>query len=772
MNNLFSLISRIGFYLSVFAFGLFYLPFTADIINYPKELFLYSALALIAAPALLGLFFAADLRYKKSIFDWPIIIVCVYFATSTLFSQNIAISFFGRPDIFVLHTAIILGWAAWYAAGIQIISTQKIWRVCLDLLLLSGIVLALNFFVAYYWPNVLIPINPATRNNSLFGVFLALIAVLNLGLTLSSANFARTIFYLGGAALQIAALIQLGFNLPWLVISFGLLIILSFFLFKVPKFADWKFIVVISVLLAAILAAIFGIFSFLKRPLPVEISLGNVASWQITTDTLLRNGRNLVIGTGVGSFPYDFARARGKDFNLITIVQDVYFNSPYNSIYNLAAELGVLGLVIFFSFLAFGAGFVVILVRENGSWKEFARQGYRLFQSIARIGRIKSQRVATEEEDASGRDGDRFYWEVMVVSSAWLTLTFALFICFFEVSLWWLWWFLLLMLAAGINILGFNVTIRKKFFAFTIQPPYSTAIYFANIVALCLIAVGLGYGFKAYRGEIAYAKSLTTTDYEAKQAYLKAAIDGRSGFAPYHLALSQAHLSRAAESAKQDSTDAAELSRTLGQAISEAKLATTLEPANFKNWKNLATIYLNAAPVVEGAGRWAVETFLKTISLSPSDYTAYSQLANAYLLDGKREEAEKNYLTAISLKPDYLPNYALLADLYSGQGQFDKAINIYEPIINLVSNDPDSALRLGMLFYNRGGADDYEKARLVFARAVELRPDFSNAIFGLAMAYEKMEDYENALKYYQKVSILNPENKDLKAKIRSLAGKK
>ncbi|MEK7644615.1 MAG: tetratricopeptide repeat protein [Patescibacteria group bacterium] len=770
-KKIFSLISAIGFLGSIFAFALFYLPFTTDPINFPKEIFLYIALAAIAVPALLGLFFFPEIRYKRSIFDWPIIAVCLYFAVNTILSQDIAISFFGRPDVFVLHTSIILGWSLWYAAAIQINNTRKIWRLSMDLILLSGILLALNFFIAYYWPALGIPINPTTRNNSLLGVYLSLILVLNLGFMLSGARLSRVLYYLGGAILQIAVLIQLGFSLPWIVASIGLLLILWLFLFKIPKSADWKFITVIIVLIMAVVTAIFGVFSLLKRPLPVEISLGNGASWRIVTDTMIRNGKNLVIGTGAGTFPYDFARARGREFNLITIVQDVYFNSPYNTIYNIMAELGVLGLLIFLSFLSFGIGFVVILVRETGSWKEFVRGGYRLFEAIADIGKSRKLRPAITEFREASKDDDRFYWEVMVVSSAWITLTLAMFICFFEVSLWWLWWFLLSTLAAGINILGLDINIRKKVFSYNIQPPYSTAIYFAIIVSLCLLAVGFGYGLNVYRGETAYTKSIASNDLEKKQSLLKTAINGRDGYAPYHLALSQVYMLRAADSANADGGDG-ELSGYLGSAIAEAKLASNLEPANYKNWKNMATIYLNAAPIVDGATKWAIESFARTVSLSPSDYTAYSQLANAYILEGNIEEAEKNYLAAIQLKPDHLPSYALLSDLYSRSGRYDEAINIYEPIINIVSNDPDSAFRLGMLFYNRAGDGDYERARLLFARAVELRPDFSNAIFGLGMAYEKMEDYENALKYYQKVSILNPENKDLKSKIRNLSGKR
>ena len=613
-----------------------------------------------------------------------------------------------------------------------------------------------------------IPLNTITKNNSLLGVYIAIILVMNLGFVLVSKKIIAILFYLTGATLQITALIQLGFSLPWIVASIGIIIVLSLFLFKLPKFADWKFILVLFVLIISLLSAIFGVLPFLKRQLPVEVSLGNGASWNVVTDIYVRSGKNLLLGTGSGTFPYDFALSRGREFNMVTLIQDVYFNSSYSTIYNIMSELGVIGLLVFLSFLAFGIGFIVILVKESSFWKKLIQGAPNLLHAITHIDRSLSIRRISDEFNETNDEQDRFYWEVIVVSCAWVTLTAAMFICYFEVSLWWLWWFLLLMFATGINLLALDVTLRKKIVSFSIQPPYSTAIYFASITILCSLAIGFVYGYNIYKAEIDYSRSMATDDAGKKEKLLVKAVDYRKNYAPYHLALSQVYMLKAASIARDDKTNNIELSQSLGQAISEAKTAAAIEPNSYKNWQNLATIYLNAAPIVDGASNWAIESFKKTIELSPSDYSSYVQLANSYILQNNYKDAEKNYISAINLKPDFLTTYSLLSDLYVKQEQYSKAIAIYEPIISKVTNDPDSSFKLGMLFFNRGGKDDYDKALLLFTRAVELRPIFSNAIFSLALVYEKKGDYKNALIYYRKVSELNPANKDLKLKIRSL----
>lgn len=263
-EKIFNFFSKAGFYFSIIFFAFAYTPVIQDIINFPKEFFLYASLVVIGLPFLISLFFATELEYKKSIFDWPIIILCFYLIVNAILSLDSRISFFGRSDIFVLHTTIILGWVSWYLAGIQFISTQKIWQWCKNLLLVSGLGLTILFLIGPFISFLQIPLNTVTKNNSLLGVYIAIILILNLGFILVSNKIANTVFYLTGATLQIIMLLQLGFNLPWIVASIGIAMILSFFLFKLPKFADWKFILVLVVLISGILFSIFGAFSFLK----------------------------------------------------------------------------------------------------------------------------------------------------------------------------------------------------------------------------------------------------------------------------------------------------------------------------------------------------------------------------------------------------------------------------------------------------------------------------------------------------------------------------
>ncbi|PJA90554.1 MAG: hypothetical protein CO137_00055, partial [Candidatus Magasanikbacteria bacterium CG_4_9_14_3_um_filter_32_9] len=132
------------------------------------------------------------------------------------------------------------------------------------------------------------------------------------------------------------------------------------------------------------------------------------------------------------------------------------------------------------------------------------------------------------------------------------------------------------------------------------------------------------------------------------------------------------------------------------------------------------------------------------------------------------EGTEKAYKKAIELKPDYLSAYLSLSEFYESQENLDSAISIYTPVLRLVQNSPEVLFSLGRMFYNKNEENDDKQAELLWLRAIELTPNYSNALYSLGLLYERRGDKALALNYFKKVEELNPNNVDIGNKVREM----
>ena len=98
----------------------------------------------------------------------------------------------------------------------------------------------------------------------------------------------------------------------------------------------------------------------------------------------------------------------------------------------------------------------------------------------------------------------------------------------------------------------------------------------------------------------------------------------------------------------------------------------------------------------------------------------------------------------------------------------DKAIEIYRNLLPLGASNSEILFNFGRLLYNRGRSDDKDDAEKLWLEAVRIQPNYSNALYSLGLLYESQGNKTAALEYYYKVKDLNPDNKDITAKIRSL----
>jgi protein O-GlcNAc transferase len=162
--------------------------------------------------------------------------------------------------------------------------------------------------------------------------------------------------------------------------------------------------------------------------------------------------------------------------------------------------------------------------------------------------------------------------------------------------------------------------------------------------------------------------------------------------------------------------------------------------------------------------------FQKAIKLSPTEVQAYNNLAGLFIQQGKMVEAEKLLIKASELQPDYPYTFNNLGGLYKQQNKLYKAVEMYKKAIDKAPL-PEFYYTLGLLYYDMKKYDDMLET---FNKAIELKPDFSEVYYSLAMAhvhnllgYAKDKRQSELKKVVRKLEQYSPEKAKLvKAKVK------
>ncbi len=164
----------------------------------------------------------------------------------------------------------------------------------------------------------------------------------------------------------------------------------------------------------------------------------------------------------------------------------------------------------------------------------------------------------------------------------------------------------------------------------------------------------------------------------------------------------------------------------------------------------------------------------EAVKIDTSFATAFSLLSQVYLSLGKVREAVGSINKAMELA-DKLPvketqkiefNRAMIFS------DWPEVISKYKLLNELGLDDPYVHYNYGL--FQRGQIVNYEDALEAFTKAIELKPDFSNAYNEIAYLHSYMGDYKNALDINKKYLELIPDTPnpyDSRAEIHSYFGK-
>ncbi len=741
---------------SLLSLAVLVMPFVVDTrvfnaFNIPKQNFFLGMVLLLTLLFLVKFALTKTISLRLTFLDKILGVYVVLLLLSGAFSVQRLDSFWGRNEYFITNIIFLIGLLLYYYLFVNTVTTTKKWHLIYDAVVVSGALVQIPYLFKVIFKWSFLPFltegmwNLVAESNAGFGIFVTIILVLSLGqLIKKKTSYNRNLFYIIATVLSLATLSTISFSLIWwlVVAAVGLLLLLGINFLQEARLVTLTGMFLI--LVAGIATLIFGSPKFLKAPLPQEAFLSPSASWQVAENTMFKNVKNFVFGSGPGTFSVDFSEFREAGFNNDALAWSARFSNPFNTIFAFVAENGLAFSALFIILTLVILGYVSVywIKLRGGAWHQSFGEvvGYRTDLRL----------------------------ELLVSSIAWVMLTTTLFLHFFKPVLWFLWWTLTALIITGLSFYRENI-VREKKWEIENRPEHSLSFSFAVIIVVALIIVTSVFGARMYKGELVYAAALRESKVSEAIQQLNTAIRLRPSTDVYYAALAQAYLSEAVEKAKEKEPHREEVAASLGSAVNSARVATDLSPKMVGLWENLGTMYENAAVMVPEAYTWSLKAWTSAKVLEPTNPVIAWRLGRINLALGNNEEAAKNFQEAINLKADLLGAYLGLAIAEERLEKTSEALKTYETLLTLNPQNPEALFNYGRVLYNRNAKGDRKAAEQAWLLAIKLQPNYSNALYSLANYYETKGDKSMALKYYYEVRDLNPDNKDILKKIKSLA---
>ncbi len=725
--------------LTIFSLPLLFVPSFRSVWDLPKELALYFFLSIIFILSLFEIVKTKKLRQKRTVLDKPFLFLLATTLFSTLLSKNPSLSFWGMGDSFVLHFFAIFLFVAWSWILIQKIESEKLFRQALFFFFFSGIFSNLIFlsfeFSRFFAGNI---INPVAKFNSVFGIYIVTLFTLSLGSLVPKIKKNGLMFVISSlcSLLSLITLFRLDFQMLWGLLALGMAL-----LFLVGM-AFWG-AVRKPVLMVTFLLFLFSLFHVLVpnvlkfgRALPSEINLNPGLSHSIVTSVLGAGPQSFLFGSGPGTFVYDFSLFRPSALNQNSYFWSLRFDSPWSSLSAWASELGFLGSLSFLLILLliFGSVLSAVLHIRSTFWKR--------------------ARFSFEKIRASD-----FSLEYFVCMIGWILLTIGICVSVYNFALWFLWWTLLAFVVLGLAYIQPSL-VKESEKSFEISPQY---VFVVSFFFLLLSAITVFGG--VMWGKIALAENFVA------KSQLPQALELRPHSSEYLLLLAKQSFEKSLSLVSTNPNQAAEL---LSDTIEFASRAREIDPQNVRVFEVLSAAYLQTLPYTSEVSLqqsllYATDAVEQALLLEPNNPVFVAELGLIQEFSNQFDLAEKSYKKAILLKSDYVQAYFDLARLYEKQNTIDAAISTYEEYRVIDSQNRDVLYELGRLYYNRRHEGDDKRAEKIWLSAVKIDPDFSNALYSLGLLYEKRGEYALAGEYFKKVYSLNPGNKDVDKKLKSLS---
>ncbi len=151
----------------------------------------------------------------------------------------------------------------------------------------------------------------------------------------------------------------------------------------------------------------------------------------------------------------------------------------------------------------------------------------------------------------------------------------------------------------------------------------------------------------------------------------------------------------------------------------------------------------------------AMVAFQKALEYYP-DAKTHNALGLIYLEQRKYQDAMAAFKKAFQLDPSFLDPLNNLGTTYARMGEWDKAITEYQKVLSdPLYRTPELAhYNLGLALMEKG--DDINAVKQ-FHKAIQMRPNFVQALDKYGIALYRMNRNQDAIKRFKQVIELNPD---------------
>ena len=642
------------FYTFSFLLPLAFLPEKNFVYYFDKKIFLAVFVFLLFGSWLAKSFAASSLKYPAGKTAKAVLAMAAVFFASTAFSGIFGASFFGTPLqadsffsfglcflIFFLSAAILENEKEVFKSIKFFIGGSSV--LALAFLILGGLALAGQKVLSFGAGDL------GQVLALVFGAGLtALVTVLTLGdgrifdqesKLGKSLNISLPILE---AILLVAAISFVDLRLTWFLVILASIIIFCRLL-AIPASKASR-LLVLGVFAASLFLFFFGLpfrAQFDSPSLPNED-----LSLKIVQGTLMESPKNFFFGSGLTTFPYQFALHNGGALNG-TIFSGIIFDQGAFGFLTLLVETGILG----------GIAFLILIGL-------FAWQGFKLLTS------------RDESEKAT------------LVS---FVLVYYFFLIFF------FFWINLGLLVLTFWALGmFAAAEKQKEIIFTGKPELKKiAVAMIALAGLTISIFAIYAAVQQYRAGLALQKDVQNNLDEAVVQVQKATSFWQQD--DYYVLLSSLYLKQADAFLKnrKDNTIAlsaeeqAGLKKIADQAVAAADYACQLNSKKTSNWQNLGATYGNLISMFENAGQSGLDAYNKAEKLYPQSLGVILGRAFIYEAKGEASKAMEEYQKYLNLIPPDSQEAAAAKTKIEQLNQAVSSANLAAPVDSGTSTIPN-----------------------------------------------------------------------------------
>jgi len=198
-------------------------------------------------------------------------------------------------------------------------------------------------------------------------------------------------------------------------------------------------------------------------------------------------------------------------------------------------------------------------------------------------------------------------------------------------------------------------------------------------------------------------------------------------------------------------------------AVTEAQEILKRDPDNVQSRRLLGRIYLRSLGDVSATNgqpetvNRAIEQYREINRLDPSDTESALWLARLYRLKNEHDKAEEVLRSILKSDPENEPAIEQLTQLLMDEGKSAEAVTLLEGII---AHSPSPVL-LDLLGDAYTQTHELAKAEEAYRKAVELDPSELSHQRGLGQTLLAEEKFPEALKVYQRLSDVMPDDSDV-----------